>query len=143
FAGTFWSVQDVPLANIDRIEVIRGPGGAIWGANAVNGVVNVITKAAAETKGTQVVLGAGNEERAIATVQYGGGQPRFDYRVYGKFRARDGQRLSGGADANDGVHYGQAGFRVESRSQGRDSWLVQGDGYRGREGLFNTPATRV
>jgi iron complex outermembrane receptor protein len=143
FAGTFWSVQDVPLLNIDRIEVIRGPGGAVWGANAVNGVVNIITKSAADTKGTQVVLAAGTEERAIATVQYGGGGERFDYRVYGKFRARDAQVLAMGVSADDPVKYGQGGFRFESRGLSRDSWLVQGDAYGGREGLFDRADTHV
>lgn len=143
FAGTFWSVQDVPLLNIDRIEVIRGPGGAVWGANAVNGVVNIITKSAADTKGFQAVVGIGSEERAITTAQYGGGGERFDYRVYGKYRARDAQELSTGVSADDPVKYGQAGFRVESRGASRDSWLLQGDAYAGREGLFDRPDTHV
>ena len=143
FAGTFWSVQDVPLLNIDRIEVIRGPGGAVWGANAVNGVVNIITKSAADTKGVQTVVGAGTEERAIATVQYGGGGQQFDYRVYGKYRARDAQVLATGISADDPVKYGQAGFRLESRGSSRDWWLVQGDAYAGREGLFDRPDTHV
>jgi iron complex outermembrane receptor protein len=143
FAGTFWSVQDVPLANIDRIEVIRGPGGAVWGANAVNGVVNIITKSAADTKGFHAVVGAGTEERTIATAQYGGGGERFDFRVYGKVRARDAQMLARGISAGDPVKYGQAGFRVESRGPSRDWWLVQGDGYGGREGLFDRPDTHV
>ena len=144
FAGTFWSVQDVPLADIDRIEVIHGPGGAIWGANAVNGVVNIITKSAAETKGLTVLLGAGTEERSIATVQFGASTAKIDYRVYGKFRSRDAGVLSSGVDANDGVKYGQAGFRLESRaSPSRDGWLLQGDAYGGREGLFNVPDTHV
>ena len=143
FAGTFWSVQDVPLADIDRIEVIRGPGGAVWGANAVNGVVNIITKPAAETKGVQLVVGGGTEERAIVTGQYGDRVGRNDYRVYGKFRARDGQFVTPGGDANDDVRIGQAGFRVESPRDGRDWWLLQGDAYAGREGLFNAPDTHV
>jgi iron complex outermembrane recepter protein len=143
FAGTFWSVQDVPLDDIDRIEVIRGPGGAVWGANAVNGVVNIITKRAAETQGGFVVLATGTEEHGIATLQYGGAAPRFDYRVYGKFRARDGQVLADGTDANDPVAYLQGGFRIESHGTSRDSWLVQGDAYGGREGLFDHPDTDV
>lgn len=143
FAGTFWSVQDVPLLNIDRIEVIRGPGGSVWGANAVNGVVNIITKSAADTKGLQVVLAAGTEERAVATAQYGGGGERYDYRVYGKYRARDAQMFASGISADDPVKYGQAGFRVETRRATRDWWLVQGDAYAGREGLFDRPNTHV
>ena len=143
FAGTFWSVQDVPLANIDRIEVTRGPGGAVWGANAVNGVVNIITKRAAETPGVTVLVAAGTEDRAITTVQYGGAARAFDYRVYGKYRARDGATFASGTDANDGAKYGQGGFRIESRDRTRDNWLVQGDAYAGREGLFNRPDTHV
>ena len=143
FAGTFWSVQDVPLADIDRIEVTRGPGGAIWGANAVNGVVNIITKTAAETPGLTAVVGVGTEERGIATLQYGGSGKGFDYRVYGKYRGRDGAVLQDGVDANDPVNYGQGGFRVESSTQSRDSWLVSADGYGGREGLFDRPDTHV
>lgn len=143
FAGTFWSVQDIPLSDIDRIEVTRGPGGAVWGANAVNGVVNVITKSAAETTGVRVLVGAGTEERGIATVQYGDSTRAFDYRVYGKFRARDGGILSSGVDADDPVKYGQGGFRMESNGRSRDSWLVQGDAYGGREGLTNNPDTHV
>jgi iron complex outermembrane receptor protein len=143
FAGTFWSVQDVPLANIDRIEVTRGPGGTIWGANAVNGVVNIITKRAADTRGGQVLLGAGDEERAIATAQYGGARGGIDYRVYGKFRYRDAHVIAGGIDANDPARSAQTGVRVESNGQGRDAWLVQGDAYVGREGLFDRPDTHV
>jgi iron complex outermembrane receptor protein len=143
FAGTFWSVQDVPLADIDRIEVIRGPGGAIWGANAVNGVVNIITKSAADTKGVKVVVAAGTEERAIVTAQYGGGSQRFDYRVYGKYRARDAQVLAMGVSADDPVKYGQAGFRLESHGPSRDTWLLQGDTYAGREGLYDRADSHV
>ena len=142
-AGTFWSVQDVPLADIDRIEVIRGPGGAVWGANAVNGVVNIVTKPAAETKGVQLLVAGGTEERAIVTAQYGDRIGRNDYRVYGKYRARDGQIIAPGLDANDAVHTGQAGFRLESPRDGRNWWLLQGDAYGGREGLFNAPDTHV
>jgi len=143
FGGTFWSVQDVPLDDIDRIEVIRGPGGVTWGANAVNGVVNIITRTAAETKGWRAVLATGTEDRAVATLQYGASAPAFDYRVYGKFRARDGQVFASGLDANDSVQYAQAGFRMESNGTSRDTWLLQGDAYGGREGLFDHPDTHV
>ena len=73
----------------------------------------------------------------------GGASRGLDYRVYGKFRARDGAVLSTGVDADDGVQYGQGGFRIESRGRSRDAWLVQGDAYGGREGLFNHPDTHV
>jgi len=143
FAGTFWSVQDVPLDDIDRIEVTRGPGGAVWGGNAVNGVVNIITKPASETQGVSLLAAGGGEERAIGTLQYGGTAPRFDYRVYGKYRQRDGGVLQSGVDANDPVKYGQAGFRLDSNGSSRDSWRVQGDAYDGSEGLYNHPSSDV
>ena len=72
FAGVFWDVQDTLLEDLDRIEVIRGPGATVWGANAVNGVINIITKSAKETQGTLVSGGAGTEERVFADVRYGG-----------------------------------------------------------------------
>ena len=72
FAGTYWDVQDVLLEDIDGIEVIRGPGGTLWGANAVNGVINIITRSAKDTQGTFVEAGAGNEERVFGGVRWGG-----------------------------------------------------------------------
>src|ERR1700678_3700118 len=86
FSGVFWDMVDVPLEDIDRIEVIRGPGGTVWGANAMNGVINIITKSAEATKGGLVSAGAGTQDRANGLVQYGGqiGQDG-DYRVFGKY----------------------------------------------------------
>jgi len=72
FGGVYWDALDVPLENIERIEVIRGPGGTVWGSNAVNGVINVITKAASKTRGTMVVAGEGNVNQGFGTAQYGG-----------------------------------------------------------------------
>jgi iron complex outermembrane receptor protein len=81
--GTFWEAHNIPLADIERIEVIRGPGGTVWGANAVNGVINIITKRAEETQGGLLTLGAGTQERAFGGFRYGGklGVSAF-YRVY-------------------------------------------------------------
>lgn len=85
FAGVYWEVQDTLLEDVDRIEVIRGPGGTVWGANAVNGVINIITKKARETQGGLLSAGGGSEEQGFGGVRYGGqiGQDVF-YRVYGK-----------------------------------------------------------
>jgi len=86
FAGVYWDTLDLPLEDIDRIEVIRGPGGTVWGANAVNGVISIFTKKAAETSGGMVEVAGGNIEQGSGTVQFGGkvGQAT-DYRVYSKY----------------------------------------------------------
>ncbi len=130
FSGVFWDAQDVLLEDVERIEVISGPNTTIWGSNAVNGVINVITRAAADTQGTLLAAGAGNLERG-ATLRYGGAlQSGGHYRVYGKgFRVEESQRESGG-EAGDGWHKGQAGFRVDTPLNG--SLTLQGDAYEGR-----------
>src|SRR5688572_13074540 len=108
FSGTFWDAQDMVLNDIDRIEVVRGPGGSAWGANAVNGVINIISKPASATRGTFVTLTAGAPEHVIAAVRHGGrAGAGGSYRVYGKFRDRGGQFLVTGQNAGDGVRHGQ------------------------------------
>jgi iron complex outermembrane receptor protein len=143
FSGVFWEVQDLVLADIDRIEVIRGPGGALWGANAVNGVINVITKRAADTRGLMVDVGAGNDTVGKATIRYGGGLGQGSYRVYAKFRSADEHRFATGAPGNDPFSIGQSGFRMESIPDAQSSWFVQGDLYYATQGLYDRPATRL
>ena len=84
FHGVYWEVQDTLLEDIDRIEVIRGPGGTIWGANAVDGVINIITKNAKDTRGTLVSAGGGTVAQGFMDVRQGGGNDDFSYRIYGK-----------------------------------------------------------
>ena len=97
FSGVFWDVQDTLLADVDRIEVIRGPGGILWGANAVNGVINIITKTASRTQGGRVELASGNKERGLATIRYGDELgSSAQYRAYGKFNYQDPQRTASG-----------------------------------------------
>ena len=143
-SGTFWDVQDVLLADIDRIEVIRGPGGTTWGANAMNGVVNIITREAATTRGTALLLGAGTETQSVASMRHGG---RFreagSYRVYGKFRRLGANRFASGASADDPLQVGQGGFRLDSDERRATRWSLRGDAYRGTEGLFDRPNTDV
>ena len=121
FAGTYWDSQDTVLEDIERIEVIRGPGGTLWGANAVNGVVNVITKKAADTQGGLVTAGAGNFEKANATIRYGGKINESDYfRIYAKGFSRDAY------GAHDAWNAKQAGFRADLTLSGNDTLMFDG-----------------
>jgi iron complex outermembrane recepter protein len=145
FAGTYWEVQDLLLDDINRIEVIRGPGGTLWGANAFNGVINIITKNAQETQGALVTAGGGSEEQGFVGTRYGGriGTNAF-YRLYGKFFNRDGGFDTSG-DVYDVWHMGQGGFRVDWNATEVDSLKLQGDLYEGETGQRTavTPGVNV
>jgi len=135
FGGVFWDVLDLPMEDIERIEVIRGPGGSIWGANAVNGVINIITKKASETLGGLVVAGGGNTDQGFGTTQYGGrAGEQTDYRVYTKYSNQDHFPSPAGQDGGDGWHLLQGGFRTDSVVSSKDTLTFQGDIYTGREG---------
>jgi iron complex outermembrane recepter protein len=135
FDGVFWDVLDLPLENIERIEVIRGPGGSVWGANAVNGVINIIQKKASETKGAMIVVGGGNVDQGFGTTQYGGSLGKsVDYRVYGKYFNQDHFEDPAGQSGGDGWHILRGGFRTDSALSSKDTLTVQGDVYTGREG---------
>lgn len=132
FSGVNWDVQDTLMADIDRIEVIRGPGAALWGANAVNGVINVITKSAADTQGSVVTLGGGSEEKAFGSYRHGGqfGDSGF-YKVFFKAFQRDGMVMPNGDDANDDWKMKRAGFKTEWKPTSDTDFTVQGDIYEG------------
>ncbi len=128
FAGTFWETIEVPLFDIDRIEVVSGPGGALWGANAVNGVINIITRSAADTQGFKVRGGAGDEVHALGSIRYGGAVgDALHYRAYAKYVDRDGVQLATGADAPNDWRIGQTGFRMDWRASQADTFTLQGD----------------
>src|SRR5213080_2214290 len=114
FSGVFWDVQEVPLQDIDRIEVISGPGATLWGANAVNGVINVITKDAKDTQGLLLSGGGGSEQRGFGTVRYGGTLgSTVRARIYGRGFDRASTLLPSGQDAADDWYLGQGGFRMD------------------------------
>jgi len=131
FSGVFWNIQDTFIEDIERIEVIRGPGAAMWGANAVNGVINIITKQAKNTQGNLAVAGVGSVERDFAGFRHGG-QAGDDthYRVYGKGFERDALSDTSGQSAHDDWRSMQSGFRMDTRFSGDDQLTVQGDAYR-------------
>lgn len=142
FSGVFWDVQDTMIEDIDRIEVIRGPGAALWGANAVNGVINIISKPAKDTQGWLATAGGGSEEQGFVGARYGGElQDGVHYRVYGKFFNQDDSTLAGGNNAEDRWRMGRGGFRIDWDGSQNNLLTLQGDGYFGDEqDLFAVPA---
>jgi iron complex outermembrane receptor protein len=131
-SGTYWDSQDIFLPDVDRIEVVSGPGGSTWGANAVNGVINILTKSAAETQGTLIYGGAGGEERGLFGVRHGGrvgNQGHF--RVYAKYTDLDGTVRPGGIPVQNHWTFGQIGFRADLAPQPRAELMVSGDLYDG------------
>ena len=132
YSGVYWDAQDVMIQDIERVEVISGPGATLWGANAVNGVINIITRRTADTQGALVSLAEGNLERD-ASARFGA-QSGSDltYRVYAKGFERDSLDASTGASADDGWSKTQGGFRADW-SPGADALSVQGDVYRANE----------
>jgi iron complex outermembrane receptor protein len=128
FSGVFWDAQQVPLADVERIEVVSGAGGTLWGANAVNGVINVITRTARDTPGWLLAAHAGSTGNE-ATVRYGGALPGGGWRAYAMQADRASTTLSSGASVDDHQDRQQAGFRADWASRA-DSYTVQGDLYQ-------------
>ncbi len=144
FAGVYWDVQDMLLEDIERIEVIRGPGGTLWGANAVNGVINIITKKAKDTQGTLITYGGGSQDRAFGGARYGDkiGEDIY-YRVYVKHFDRAGNYAPKQDDPGmvpgyyDACQQFRFGFRSEWEPNQCNTLTVQGDIYGGEEGFYN------
>jgi len=141
FSGVYWDMQDTLLEDIDRIEVIRGPGATIWGANAVNGVINIITKKADDTRGGLVGIGGGNEESFNGGMRYGAKLGDAAYgRVYLKYHRQDSFTLhADGEDANDDWDSLRTGFRMDGDRGTMNSWTLQGDLYHNNENQIVFP----
>jgi iron complex outermembrane receptor protein len=132
FAGVFWDVQSVLLEDVERIEVISGPGGTLWGANAVNGVINIITKHSSDTKGLYASASAGSMLRRAGALRYGGNiGSRVSYRVFAQHSDRDNTFLPNGNDSTDQWNYSQAGFAADWTPSEANAVMVQGNVYRG------------
>ena len=128
FSGVYWELQDMLLEDVERIEVIRGPGATLWGANAVNGIINIITRNAKDTQGDLVTLGVGSEERGFGGFRYGG-KLRKDlyYRIYAKYLKRDDFVYASGEEAGDGWNVLRGGFRMDWEVSSSNTLTLQGD----------------
>lgn len=146
FSGVPWEAQDFFLPDLDRIEIVRGPGATLWGANAVNGVLSFTSKEARYTQGGLVTAGAGTEERLFGGIRYGGEvEGKYFYRVYAKSVRREPLSTNSGVAGNDAWRMGQVGFRVDSARAPEDgTFTVQGDyydGWFGEDSAVRLPAS--
>ncbi len=131
FSGVFWDVQDTFLEDVDRIEVIRGPGASLWGANAVNGIINIKTKHTEDTEGGLVYAGFGKEEKMLGGIRFGDKMGKKSYyRIYTKYTDYDGGADVNGDDASNDWNIMQAGFRMDSEFSDKDTVILQGEIYR-------------
>jgi iron complex outermembrane receptor protein len=130
YGGVNWGIQDMVMEDLDRIEVIRGPGASLWGANAVNGVVNVLSKSARDTQGLLASASGGSEDQPSISLRYGGQLgTNFYYRVYGKYFNRDGLVTSTGAEAHDDWNSIQGGTRMDWEPSDQDKLTFEGGYY--------------
>ena len=133
FAGVFWDVQDLLLEDIDRIEVVRGPGATMWGSNAVNGVVNIITKPASKTQGAFVNTGIGTEDRGSVGLRFGGtAGTSTQYRVFGKGFYRDASMVASGEEGHDSWSLVSGGFRLDREGASGHRFGLEASIYSGR-----------
>jgi iron complex outermembrane receptor protein len=131
-SGVIWNVQDYLLEDIDRIEVISGPGGTLWGANAVNGVINIVSKDARDTQGFYGEVGGGSWLHDFVGLRYGGViTTNVFYRAYAKYFERGAEEFADGRSARDSWNRGQAGFRIDDERSSVSKLTLQGDFYAG------------
>lgn len=143
-AAVFWDVQDTLIEDIDRIEVISGPGATQWGANAVNGVINITTKSAKDTQGWLITAGGGTDLRGAGGIRYGGMlAPGLHYRIYAKHFERDETEFTDGRSGANEWRISQGGFRLDWAATAEDTVTLQGDAYEGRMGQPNNGDVRV
>lgn len=142
--GVYWQSNDLVLEDIARIEVVRGPGAALWGSNAVNGVINIITKNAKDTQGGLITIGGGMQERGFGSARYGGklSEETF-YRAYGTFHDRAENELRAGGGGDDDWQSSSGGFRIDSQISHTDSITLSGDYQYQADRLWPTTPTLI
>jgi len=146
FSGVYWQLQSTLMEDVDRIEVIRGPGATLWGANAVNGVINIITRSSRETQGTLITGGMGLQEKGFGAVRHGGKLANRTYfKLYGKYFDQDDTYQPNDSRSNDAHDFQQGGFRLDSYPSDNNTFTLQGDGYYGRfdQTVLSTGSTLV
>jgi len=136
FAGVMWDEQDIPLENIERIEIIRGPGAVLWGSNASNGIINIITKRAQDTQGTLVSSQMGDQTRSAGTAQIGDKLGKgTSYRVYSKYYDDGPAGTLDGELAHDSSRFLSGGFRLDSNLSSQSTLMLEGQGFNGASGV--------
>jgi iron complex outermembrane receptor protein len=141
FGGVYWNVQDLVLEDLDRIEVIRGPGATLWGANAVNGVINLITKSAKETQGVLLSSSFGTEDQPSISARYGGQlASNLFYRVFAKYFNRDGFSDAHGLEMEDDWRVTRGGLRLDWEPSEANTFTLLGDYY---DGTYGEPVSRA
>ncbi|MDQ6997879.1 MAG: TonB-dependent receptor plug domain-containing protein [Mariprofundus sp.] len=139
FSGVWWVAQNYPLEEIERIEIVRGPGGAIWGSNAVNGVINIITKKAGASQGLRITAGEGSEETGFGNISYGASSGDVDYRLYAMRETREGGLSGNGLnDMPDFRRMKQQGFRLDWNASASTKVSLHGDAYQIHSGQYGT-----
>ena len=142
FAGVFWDAQNVLLEDVERIEIISGPGGTLWGANAVNGVINIITKNSSDTQGLFLSAAAGSSLKRSAEARYGGKiGSNISYRIYGQHYGRRPTLLADGNENTDKWNLTQGGFQIDWNPRATDALLLQGNFYGGAEHTVPKPSS--
>ncbi len=131
FAGTYWDDRSIPVTEVARIEVIRGPGASVWGANAVNGIINIISKSGKDEQGNYVDARVGTEEVSVTAGRGKEWKPDAYYRTYAQGFVNDASKLTAGGDTADDWYRAQAGFRLDGKTSQDDDYMLSAQGYGG------------